>query len=297
MLFDPAQHEAVTNEAWNATHGLWSGAAGMLWGLHRLAAAGAVDLTRTYAAAAATLNADYLRLAGGDTPAVPGLLMGEAGILLASFLVLSDSSSAHRLYHVVRSNAESETNELMLGSPGTMLAARAMLERTGDERWREACLESANRLWDEWTWHEEAGCFLWTQRLYGNVSTYVGPGHGFAGNVTSLAGLDPDGELGSLLVAGGELTWQAGLLAKGPGLCHGTAGNGFALLALYGSTGDRVWLERARSFALHALRQVESAHAELGRGRFSLWTGDLGAAIYAWQCIGGDPSFPTMDAW
>ena len=32
--------------------------------------------------------------------------------------------------------------------------------------------------------------------------------------------------------AGGELTWQAGPLAKGAGLCHGTAGNGYAFLKL-----------------------------------------------------------------
>ena len=34
-----------------------------------------------------------------------------------------------------------------------------------------------------------------------------------------------------------ELTWDAGPLVKGPSLCHGTAGNGFALLALYRRTG------------------------------------------------------------
>ena len=33
-----------------------------------------------------------------------------------------------------------------------------------------------------------------------------------------------------LAIGGGELTWRAGPLRKGPGLCHGTAGNGFAFL-------------------------------------------------------------------
>jgi hypothetical protein len=33
--------------------------------------------------------------------------------------------------------------------------------------------------------------------------------------------------------AGGELTWRAGPLAKGANLCHGTAGNGYAFLALF----------------------------------------------------------------
>ena len=31
----------------------------------------------------------------------------------------------------------------------------------------------------------------------------------------------------------GEVVWQRGLLRKGPGLCHGVAGNGYALLHLY----------------------------------------------------------------
>ncbi|MEO8739330.1 MAG: lanthionine synthetase LanC family protein [Casimicrobiaceae bacterium] len=36
-------------------------------------------------------------------------------------------------------------------------------------------------------------------------------------------------------------------LNKGAGLCHGTAGNGYALLKFYRRTGDAIWLERARS--------------------------------------------------
>ena len=31
----------------------------------------------------------------------------------------------------------------------------------------------------------------------------------------------------------GELVWQRGLLKKGPGLCHGVAGNGYTFLHLY----------------------------------------------------------------
>ena len=27
----------------------------------------------------------------------------------------------------------------------------------------------------------------------------------------------------------------------------------------------------------------------------SLWTGDLGAALFAWDCIAGVPAFPTLD--
>ena len=61
-----------------------------------------------------------------------------------------------------------------------------------------------------------------------------------------------------LLLAGAELVWQAGphSLEKGAGICHGTAGNGYALLKAFARTGDEHWLERARRFAVHALGQV-----------------------------------------
>ncbi len=94
--------------------------------------------------------------------------------------------------------------------------------------------------------------------------------HGAPGLVTTLAGLARTPETDSLLAAAGELVWRAGPLAKGPGLCHGTAGNGCAFLALAHRTGDDAWLDRARVFAMHALGQLERARTELGRGRYSL---------------------------
>jgi Lanthionine synthetase C-like protein len=120
--------------------------------------------------------------------------------------------------------------------------------------------------------------------------------HGAPGIVTSLASLAPGDEvLTELLVAGGELTWLAGPLAKGAGLCHGTAGNGYAFLKLFERTGDEIWLDRARRFAMHAIEQVERARQAYGRGRYTLWTGDLGTAIYLQSCLGADAAFPTLD--
>jgi Lanthionine synthetase C-like protein len=87
-----------------------------------------------------------------------------------------------------------------------------------------------------------------------------------AGIVTSLAAL-PDPRLDDLLVAAGELTWAAGPLAKGPGLCHRTAGNGYAFLKLFKRTGDERWLDRARAFAMHAIAQSDRDAAEYGRRR------------------------------
>lgn len=97
--------------------------------------------------------------------------------------------------------------------------------------------------------------------------------HGGAGVVASA--VDYLGE--ELLLAGAELVWRAGpaSMEKGPGICHGTAGNGYAFLKTFARTDDERWLERARLFAVHALGQVERWRARRGIGRYSLWTGDL----------------------
>jgi hypothetical protein len=62
---------------------------------------------------------------------------------------------------------------------------------------------------------------------------------------------------------------------------HGTSGNGFALLKAFARTGDERWLGRARRFAVHALGQSERLRAANGRGRYSLWTGDVFPRRYA----------------
>jgi hypothetical protein len=122
--------------------------------------------------------------------------------------------------------------------------------------------------------------------------------HGAPGIVASLASIAPDDEeLTALLVAGGELTWRAGPLAKGANLCHGTAGNGYAFLKLFERTGSELWLDRARAFAMHALEQVERARVEHGRGRYALFTGDVGTALYLASCLAADAAFPTLDSW
>jgi hypothetical protein len=102
-------------------------------------------------------------------------------------------------------------------------------------------------------------------------------------------------ELENLLLEGGRFTWAAGALAKGSNLCHGTGGNGYALLKLYRRTNDAVWLERARAFAMTAMAQYREAREQYGRGRYSLWTGDIGLATYLWDCLTAEPRFPTID--
>ncbi len=111
--------------------------------------------------------------------------------------------------------------------------------------------------------------------------------------VTCLAELPEP--IDDLLIAGGETIWRAGPLKKGANLCHGTAGNGYAFLKLYKRTGDEKWLAYARAFAMHAIAQSEADCVAHGMRRYSLWTGDLGLAVYLWDCLKAHAAFPTLD--
>lgn len=117
--------------------------------------------------------------------------------------------------------------------------------------------------------------------------------HGAPGIASRLAEA-PEMPVG-LLRAAGEMTWQAGPLAKGASVCHGTAGSALACLKLWRRLADPLWLERARRLALHAAAQVDEARAHHGHGRHSLWTGDLGVACVLWACVQGTNEFPTLD--
>jgi hypothetical protein len=113
--------------------------------------------------------------------------------------------------------------------------------------------------------------------------------YGAPGVVTSaVAYLDEE-----LLIAGAELSWRAGppAMEKGPGLCHGTSGTGYAFLKVFERTGVERWLERARRFAMHALEQV----GRRGTARHSLFTGDVGAALFAADCLDRQARFPILD--
>lgn len=395
-LFDPAGHEPLTERPWDdgraraviaavvadaesafdedslwpahpldeeggplpRVASLYLGASGVVWALHRLERAGLAEPRRDWAPVAVGLveryaaQPDFQDEFGGP---VPSLWMGEAGILLVAHTLAPAAWQEDQLLEAVRANAGSPSLELMWGSPGTMIAAQVLYERTGEDRWHAAWTDSADLLWAQW--HDD----LWVQDLYGSRVRYLGPAHGFAGNVfalargdsldlarraeleqraiatavkyaqhtdglcqwppspdatrsgkpqairtqwchgapgivASLASLAPnDEQLTELLLAGGELTWQAGPLRKGANLCHGTAGNGYAFLKLFERTGDELWLQRARGFAMHAVEQIERARGEYGRGRYTLWTGDPGTALYLHNCLTATTGFPTLD--
>jgi hypothetical protein len=394
-LYDPARHEPLAGGAWNAARardeiaalcrdaeaafdperlwplhsgddepgtpadgvlrGVYAGAAGMLHALGRLADAGLHVPAIDGAAIAGDLHEAALASPDEDG-AGASLLVGSSGILLVAHHLAPSAATADALAAAIATNAEHASNELLLGAPGTMLAARAMHARTGEARFAELWRASARTLLAR---QDADG--LWTQDLYGRRQRFVGAGHGFAGNALALRGardgwLDDragveaamvataralalvDGERaswptlatsrradepprvqwchgaagvvvslaavargddahGALMAAGGELVWQAGPVTGNGGLCHGTAGNGFAFLALLERTGDAGWLARARAFAMHALDQVTRSRAAEGRGRYTLFTGDIGAALLTAACLGADAAFPGLEDW
>ena len=151
---------------------LYLGSAGMIWALWRL------DASFDAPAALDTAIDRYRAVPDfGSEAHPPSLLMGETGLLVVADRVGARAADRSRLADLVRRNREHPTWELMWGSPGTMLAAQACGLQ---DEWEE----SARRLWARWD--EASG--LWTQDMYGAVTQYLGPAHGFAGNVHALRG-------------------------------------------------------------------------------------------------------------
>ena len=351
--FDPTAlwpaHEWDAREKPLPLTGLYTGAAGVVWALDELRKRGYAEPSRDLATAAA--RAVELERATPDFAADehyrPGaLLSGETGALLVAFRLTSGRALADDLHALVRGNVDNPTDDISWGAPGTLLAALAMREWTGEGRWDEAARESAialrERRGDDGLWRQDDD--------YRGLTTL----HGVAGNTLALLRFEPDaaaagesaavlsrhafredglanwpgsprpqlprprdgricvqwctgapGVLGGaweyldedLLLAGAELVCRAGAHRdeKGHGLCHGTSGNGFALLKAFARTGDERWLERARRFAVHALAQAERIAVVNGRRRYSLFNGDVGTALFAAACLDADPRFPIVD--
>jgi hypothetical protein len=174
-----------------------------------------------------------------------------------------------------------------------LIQGRHLLDAADWSRWQKTIENTVRRTA---TW--EDGKVNWRTQLDSTVTSndrlLMQFCHGAPGFVIGLANL-PGATLDDLLIAAGEAVWSAGPVAKGASLCHGTAGNGYTFLALYQRTQDTIWLERARAFAMHSIRQSEADAVQYGRLRYSLWTGDPGVAIYLLDCLRGISAFPTLD--
>jgi hypothetical protein len=336
-------HEWDAGDAPLPLKNLYVGASGVVWALDALRSRGHAE-TSLDLPAAALRTLELFRaepdIEPGETHYHPAaLFLGETGPLLVALELAPDAALAADLHVLVQSNLTNRTDDIMWGIPGTLLAAFAMHEWTGEPRWTDAAGESAAELrarrGDDGLWRQDDD--------YRGLGTL----HGAAGNTLALLRVEPDetlvGETAAvlaqhavredglanwpgapgrqlgrlqwctgapgilagawdylddeLLVAGAELIWRAGAHGdeKGHGLCHGTSGNGFALLKVFARTGDEHWLERARRFAVHALSQATRLAERNGRRRYSLFTGDVGTALFAAACLDADARFPVLD--
>ncbi len=343
---------------------LYYGACGMFWGLHYLQDCGAVKLQRNYRDGPGTellLQRNKSWLGKSAQREQAAYLMGDTPIEMLAFGVDPNPAGQARLHSLIDGNINHPAREVMWGSPGTLLAAHFLHERTADARWAELFRQTAAKLWSQLKWSSEHGCAYFDQDMYGRHFTFMDAVHGFAGTalpliqgrhlmspeawvawescivntvtrtaqwegnaanwhaqlppaagqtqgmlmqychgapgfVICLANM-PSTALDDVLIAGGEATWNAGPLTKGSNLCHGTGGNGYAFLKLYQRTGDPKWLQRARAFAMHGIGQIQNAAIEHGQMRYSLWTGDMGFAIYLWDCVEAQARFPTLDVY
>jgi hypothetical protein len=336
---------------------LYFGATGVIWALEYLAR---IDATATRCDFRPVLprlmEANRAEYAPQPYSKHGSLLFGDMGTALLAMRIDLSPAIGDALYVRADANTALPIRELMWGMPGSMLACLFMSEMTCEPRWRMLYEAQAERLLDELEETDDGP--LWTQDLYGSRRRWLGPVHGFAGNMipllrgwawlsdgqrarivdaipralsanawrselgstwhaTAVRGTPPNlcqhchGAPGmvttfadapftvpileNLLLEGGKFTWLAGPLAKGSNLCHGTAGNGYAFLKLYRRTKNPDWLERARAFAMTAIAQCRAARVQYGKGRYSLWTGDVGLAIYLWDCLTSEPRFPTID--
>lgn len=342
---------------------LYFGKAGVLWGINYLQTVGAVDSTFDVAshldATLARNRQDYAKISPYKKQS--SYLFGELPLLLLQYKLAPTEDKASEILHLIRKNDKQPVRELMWGMAGSMLAAYFMYQWTQQSRWQKVFKSQAKILLRKWKPVDRAG-YLWTIDLYGTKRQWLGPVHGFAGNLTPLivgkslltdeefqdisdkamttlvqtavneenlanwsavydsAVPDKPPELvqychgapgmvtalamlprginerfDRVVEQGGELTWQAGSLKKGSNLCHGTGGNGYAFLKLFVRTEDQMWLDRARAFAMHSIEQYSLSQKLYGQLRYSLWTGDIGLAIYLWDCLQAQAKFPTID--
>ncbi len=207
---------------------LYVGAAGVIWALDGLRRRGhaetRIDLVD---AAARTLAAWRMApdfMADLELPSTPqsSLLCGESGILLVAWRLAPSGELADELFARVRENAHNEAIELMWGAPGTMLAARAMADWTGEQRWLDAWNESADALRAA---RDADG--MWTYRLYGKERRSLGPAHGLVGNVLALGERDPVAAAllaDAAVIESGMANWTWGDNEPRLQWCHGSPG-------------------------------------------------------------------------
>jgi len=162
---------------------LYYGAAGVIWALRYLRAAGATTKAARHWDIAALCSRVAL-LAGGSRD--PGsYLSGELPIEMMR-LEDHEDEAAGRIAALIDGNIDNPARDLMLGAPGSMLAAALLHERTGEPRWAEAFRRIAARLGEQLEWSDEHHCHYWSQALFGDQCSYLDAVHGFVATAHGL---------------------------------------------------------------------------------------------------------------
>lgn len=93
-----------------------------------------------------------------------------------------------------------------------------------------------------------------------------------------------------------DLIWRKGLLLKGPGICHGVAGNAYAFLIMHRLTGEMQYLYRASRFGEFLKSRLFEHHARTPDYPFSLFEGLAGTVSFLVDLLHpAQASFPFMD--
>lgn len=93
-----------------------------------------------------------------------------------------------------------------------------------------------------------------------------------------------------------DLVWNKGLLRKGPGICHGVAGNGYVFLLLYRLTGDDKYLHRAKVFANFMTSNEFQTDARVPDNPESLYEGTAGTVCFLADLLTPEKAeFPFQD--
>ena len=94
----------------------------------------------------------------------------------------------------------------------------------------------------------------------------------------------------------GDLVWNNGLLKKGPGICHGVAGNGYVHLLLYRLTKDPKHLHRAKKFCKFLENEKFVEESGTPDRPFSLYEGVAGTVCFLIDILAPEKAeFPFLN--
>ena len=164
---------------------LYFGATGVVWGIDYLGRVGAIKTWFDFRPVlAGLLEASQAEFAKWKYAAHGSLLLGDIAAALVVMRLDPASAIADLIYRRADANTTLPVRELMWGIPGSMIACCHMAAMTAEPRWRALFATQAERLLEDLEESDDGP--LWTQDLYGRHLRYLGPVHGYAGNMIAL---------------------------------------------------------------------------------------------------------------